>query len=292
MTDNDAVRIELTGKNVLVTGGSMGIGYAAAEACLAAGADVVISSRTDTTLREAREKLQSAYPDRTVAAVAGDASVEADVERLFSTCAHRGELHGVVHAAGIYGPIGKITQVEPAEWLDAVRANLFGSFLVARAACNAMRETGGGRIVLLSGGGASSPLPNYTAYACAKVATVRLVESVAQEMAEYGIEINALAPGFVATRLHEQTLRAGRERSDALYDSTVERLRSGAVPASIAGRASAFLVSDGASGITGKFVAAPYDGWSAWPNHLEELRGKDLFTLRRIVPTDRGLSWQ
>ena len=172
----------------------MGIGYAAAEACLAAGADVVISARTETVLREAQKTLQDAHPDRRVANVPADASVEGDVDRLFAECAVAGRLHGVVHAAGIYGPIGKVTDVEPAQWLDALRINLFGSFLVARAACKVMRE-GGGRIVMLSGGGAATPLPNYTSYACAKVATVRLVESAAQEMAEYGIEINALAPG-------------------------------------------------------------------------------------------------
>jgi len=292
LTENDGVRIDLTGKNVLVTGGSMGIGYAAADACLAAGADAVISARTETTLREAHARLQARYPHRRVAAVTADAGVESDVERLFSECARNGALHGVVHAAGIYGPIGKITDVAPSQWLDAVRINLFGSFLVARAACNAMRESGGGRIVMLSGGGAATPLPNYTAYACAKIGVVRMVESVAQEMAEYGIEINALAPGFVATRLHEETLKAGRERSDAVYDSTVQRLQRGAIPASVAGRASAFLLGDAARGITGKFVAAPYDGWSEWPKHLEELDGGDLFTLRRILPIDRGLNWQ
>ncbi len=291
MTGNDGIRIDLAGKNVLVTGGSMGIGYAAAQACLAAGADVVISARTGAALSEAREALRDAHPDRRVACVRTDASVEADVDRLFAECATRGPLHGVVHAAGIYGPIGKITDVEPAQWLDAIRINLFGSFLVARAACSAMRADGG-RIVMLSGGGAAAALPNYTSYACAKVATVRMVESVAREMAEYGIEINALAPGFVATRLHEQTLKAGRERSQALYDSTVERLQTGAIPASVAGRAAAFLVSDAARGISGKFVAAPYDGWSQWPAHLAELADSDLFTLRRILPSERGLDWQ
>ena len=69
-------------------------------------------------------------------------------------------------------------------------------------------------------------------------------------------------------------------------------LAGGAIPASVAGRASAFLLGDAARGITGKFVAAPYDGWSEWPKHLEELDGGDLFTLRRILPIDRGLNWQ
>ena len=58
------------------------------------------------------------------------------------------------------------------------------------------------------------------------------------------------------------------------------------------GMSRAFLLSELAAGITGRFVAAPYDGWEHWPEHLEQIGGSDLFTLRRIVPKDRGMDWQ
>jgi 3-oxoacyl-[acyl-carrier protein] reductase len=204
-----------------------------------------------------------------------------------------GGLHGVVHAAGIYGPIGPVTQVDPDAWLEAVRVNLFGTFLVLRAACRRMIEGGsGGSIVLLSGGGAASPFPNYTAYACGKVGVVRLTETASLEVASHGIRVNCVAPGFVATRLHEQTLAAGEALAGEFAAKTKAELAKGGVPASVAARTAAFLLSSRADGITGRFVAAPYDRWEQWPGHLEQIAGSDLFTLRRIVPRDRGMDWQ
>jgi NAD(P)-dependent dehydrogenase (short-subunit alcohol dehydrogenase family) len=143
-----------------------------------------------------------------------------------------------------------------------------------------MRERGG-RIALFAGGGASTPYPNFTAYACSKVAVVRFAESVAQEMRPFGIEINALAPGLVATRMIEQTRNAGYGSPDAPV-----------VEPDVAARAAAFLLSDAASGITGKFVAPNYDDYARWPEHIAELQSSDAFTLRRILPGDRGMQWQ
>ncbi len=145
---------------------------------------------------------------------------------------------------------------------------------------------------MFSGGGASGPFPNYSAYACSKVAVVRLTETIAQELAPE-IEVNCLAPGFVLTRIHRQTLEAGSRAGQEFFEKTKTLLEEGGgVPATVAAEACAFLVSDAAKGITGKFVAAAYDDYRAWPLHLEELRDSDLFTLRRTLPRDRGLDWQ
>jgi 3-oxoacyl-[acyl-carrier protein] reductase len=151
---------------------------------------------------------------------------------------------------------------------------------------------GGGRIVLFAGGGAAAPFPNYTAYACGKAGLVRLTETVALELAPARIQVNCIAPGFVVTRLHEQTLAAGERAGKDFLEMTRQQIEKGGVSASVGAEAAVFLVSDAAEGITGKFVAAPYDGYGEWPGHLEELSGSDLFTLRRIVPRDRGMDWQ
>jgi len=215
------------------------------------------------------------------------------VEALFEAAqAAHGAVHGLIHCAAVLGPIGPLADADPGEWLDALHINLFGSFLVMREAVRRMRERGGGRLVLFSGGGAGYGFPNYSSYAAAKVAVVRLVETLAREVGAQGIEVNALAPGFVATRIHAQTLEAG-ERAGAEYlRSTREQLAAGGVPPGVGANAAVFLVSDAARGITGKFVAAPYDDLAQWLEHLDTLRSTDVFTLRRIVPRDRGEAWQ
>ncbi len=287
--------IALHGKSILVTGGSMGIGLECARSCLAAGARVMIAARGTTELAAAERDLaaRSACDEtrETVATASADVGDSEAVSALFAAFEERfGRCDGVIHAAGVYGPIGTITDVAPAAWWDAVRINLFGSFLVARAAAERMRAAGGGRIVLFSGGGAASPFPNYTAYATSKAGVARFAETIAQELAPQ-IEVNCLAPGFVATRLHRQTLEAA-ELAGSFLDKTRKELARGGVPASVGAEAAAFLVSDAAKGITGKFVAAPYDGYRDWPQHLDELRDGDIFTLRRIVPRERGMDWQ
>jgi len=193
----------------------------------------------------------------------------------------------------VLGPIGPVVSVDPEAWWDAVRVNLFGTLLVARAACQRMISSRTrGSLVLMSGGGAASPFPRFTAYACAKVGVVRFTESLALEVLEHGIRVNCVAPGLVATRLHEQTLAAGAAAAGSYLETTTAKLKNGAVPASVAARTAAFLLSPQSQGITGRFVAAPHDGWQAWPERMEQIRDSDLFTLRRIVPRDRGMDWQ
>jgi len=270
----------------------MGIGLACAEACLEARAKVLICARTEGPLTQALDSLKKKGFSGIEAKIA-DIACEAQIDDVLRTAIiNFGGLDGVIHCAGIYGPIGAATEVDPSLWFDAIRVNLFGTFLVARQSCQFLKANGGGRIVLFSGGGAASPFPNYTAYACGKVAVVRFAETLAQEMQPFNIEVNCVAPGFVITRLHEETLAAGERAGKAFLENTQRQIESGGVPASVGARAAAFLLSDAAKGITGKFIAAPYDGWTDWPKHIEELRETDIFTLRRIVPKDRRMDWQ
>jgi 3-oxoacyl-[acyl-carrier protein] reductase len=281
---------ELTGHTVLVTGGSMGIGLACARELVTRGAKVFIAAREPRAVESALQVLREAGDTR-VDGASGDVSDPDAVERLIEGATKLGTLSGVVNAAGVYGPIGPSTLVDPTAWWETIRINLFGTFLVTRAACRAM--TRGGSIVLFAGGGAGSPFPNYTAYASSKVAVVRFAESVAMEVASAGIRVNAIAPGFVATRLHDQTLLAGEALAGEFAIKTKAMLEGdAAVSPGIAAAAVAFLISENAKAITGRFIAAPYDDWAHWSDHVEELHESDLFTLRRIVPRDRGLSWQ
>lgn len=273
--------VDLSGKNVLVTGGSLGIGFAVAQECLRAGARVVIAARDGSAVRKAVDELGQASGSQSIEGIAADVTDAAQIDAALDLLASRfGPVTSLVHAAAVQGPIGEITSVDPAEWLDTLRIDLFGSFLTVRQTCERLKQTGGGRIVLLSGGGAAAPLPDLTAYACSKTGVVRLAETAAIELAPYNIEVNALAPGLVATRMLEQTRAAGRAP------------KGEPVPAKLGAEAAAFLISDRARGITGKLVAARYDDWRSWPRRLGEIKDSDAFTLRRIVPRDRGMDWQ
>lgn len=265
-----------------------------AQHVLAAGGRVVICARNAANLEATRESLaRRARSPADVAAVPADVTAQADLDRVLDTATAYGGRLGMVHAAATLAAIGAVVEVDPAAWLDTLRINLFGAFLAARAACRRMIARGdGGSIVLFSGGGATSPFPNYTAYGCGKAGVVRLAETLAQEVAPHGIRVNCVAPGFVATGIHQATLHAGEAAGAAYLERTRHELREGGVAPDVAARAVVFLLSERSAAVNGRLLAAVHDDWEDWPTHQAELDGSDLFTLRRIVPRDRGMTWQ
>ena len=131
--------------------------------------------------------------------------------------------------AGINGPIGSTDEVDWDEWERTIRVNLFGSVLCCRAILPHFRANGYGKIIQLSGGGATSPRPRLSAYAASKAAVVRFAETLAEELRDTGIDVNAIAPGALNTRLLDEVLEAGPERvGDAFYERALEQ-RSGGV---------------------------------------------------------------
>jgi NAD(P)-dependent dehydrogenase (short-subunit alcohol dehydrogenase family) len=284
----------LAGRAAIVTGGSHGLGLEIARAYVAAGARVLVCARDPAALDRARTELESLAPDPTaVATAAVDVSEPSAVEGLVSDALGRfSQIHVLVNNAGVYGPKGLTEDVAWNEWEHAVRVNLFGSVLCSRAVVPHFRANGYGKIVQLSGGGATSPLPRLSAYAASKAAVVRFAETLAEELRGTGIDVNAVAPGALNTRLLDEVLEAGPERvGDSFYERALEQRSSGGTPLDLAARLAVFLASGESDGITGKLISAPWDPWAELPSHADELRSTDVYTLRRIVPADRGLSW-
>jgi NAD(P)-dependent dehydrogenase (short-subunit alcohol dehydrogenase family) len=190
-----------------------------------------------------------------------------------------GRLHGLVCAAGVLGPIGALDEVDPKAVATTIQINLLGTVLALHHALPLLRASGG-RAVTFSGGGATSPLPRYDAYAVSKAGVARLTENVA---ASAGVEVNCVAPGFVATRMHEGTLAAGREAAGAGYfEQTRVRLSEGGFPASEAAALVRFLLSDAASGISGRLLSAQWDPWREEALRAGLRADPALATLRRI----------
>jgi NAD(P)-dependent dehydrogenase (short-subunit alcohol dehydrogenase family) len=283
----------LDGRAAIVTGGSHGLGLEIARAYLAAGARVLVCARDATALGRARTELESAADPASIETVAADVSEPGHVEALVAQALDRfSRVDVLVNNAGVYGPKGQIEDVVWDEWEHAIRVNLLGSVLCCRAVLPHFRANGYGKIVQLSGGGATSPLPRLSAYAASKAAVVRFAETLAEELRGTGIDVNAIAPGALNTRLLDEVLEAGPERvGDAFYERALEQQAVGGTPLELPARLALFLASAESDGITGKLISAPWDPWEAFPSHAEDLRGTDVYTLRRIVPADRGLSW-
>ena len=142
-----------------------------------------------------------------------------------------GSLHALVLNAGIYGPMGPTESVSLAEWRRALDINLFGVLLPSRAVIPHFKQAGRGKIIVLSGGGATNPLPNISAYAASKAAVVRLMETLAEELKAFHVDVNAIAPGALATRLVDEVLAAGPEKvGAAFFEKNKTWKEKGAVP--------------------------------------------------------------
>ena len=286
--------MKLQGKKILITGASQGLGLAVAERCLAEGADVAVCART----REAIERVgatlrgRASKGQRVLAAVADVANAD-EIEALVARVDRELEgLDGLVNNAGVYGPKGLTEEVDWAEWAKAVEINLFGTVLPCRAVLPGFRKRGRGRIVNLSGGGATAPLPRFSAYAASKAAVVRFTETLAEELRGTPILVNAVAPGALNTRLLEEAIAAGPDKvGQSFYERALRQKADGGAPLEKGAALCAFLLSSESDGIQGRLLSAVWDPWADLPARLTELAESDIYTLRRIVPKDRGRNW-
>jgi NAD(P)-dependent dehydrogenase (short-subunit alcohol dehydrogenase family) len=274
----------MTMPHAIVVGASRGLGEAVGRDLAGRGWQVTLGARSILQLQDIADELCAGGMQ--VQACAVDVRNADSVRDFFrQSCTKFGRPLGLVHAAARYGPFGAVLSVNEDDWTDAIETNLYGTFLVLREAGRQMRETGHGRIVVLSGGGATAPLPTLSAYAASKAAVVRLVETFALEMEDSGIRVNALAPGLLQTQMLDELLAAGPEVVDpALYKRMLAAKESGEDSSMIAVEAIRFLLSSDVDGMTGRLIAAKWDSWHDWIADPTPLSDRDAFTLRRQIP--------
>jgi NAD(P)-dependent dehydrogenase (short-subunit alcohol dehydrogenase family) len=163
---------------------------------------------------------------------------------------------------------------------------------MCRALLPHFKERRYGKIIQLSGGGATNPLPRLSAYAASKAAVVRFAETLAEEVRQAGIDVNCIAPGALNTRLLDEVLAAGPEKvGQAFYERSLKQKAEGGAPLEKGADLAVFLGAAASDGITGKLLSAVWDPWLELPARLDDLQRTDVYTLRRIVPKDRGLEW-
>lgn len=284
----------LAGKTAVITGANQGLGKACAEAYLRAGANLVLCARNENLLDETCRDLQKlAGAEQRLDWLATDVSKVDQVEALTDFAFSKNErIDILVNNAGIYGPKGLLEDVDWQEWTNTVEINLYGPVLMARAFLPHFKANQAGKIINISGGGATAPLPRLSAYAATKAAVVRLTETLAVETLGCGIDVNAIAPGALNTKMLDEILEAGPDRvGKEFFERALKQKEEGGAPPAKAADLCVYLGSDESDGITGKLVSAVWDPWQDLTQHLNELKTSDIYTLRRIVPKDRGGDW-
>ena len=285
---------ELDGRAALITGASQGLGREIATAYVRAGASVVICARDEAMLDTVRAELQPlAGPAQKVIARRCDVSKPDEVDALVTaSLAALPHLDILVNSAGVYGPKGLVEDNDWLEWVRAIEIDLFGAVLLCRAIVPHLKRHGRGKIIQLSGGGATTPMPRLTAYATAKAAVVRFAESIALELAPHHIDVNCIAPGALNTRMLDEILAAGPAVvGEDFYQRSLKQKESGGAGLERGAALAVYLASPASDGITGRLISAVWDPWADLQTHLNDLTTSDIYTLRRITPGDRGKDW-
>jgi gluconate 5-dehydrogenase len=185
--------------SALIVGGGTGIGLAAAYRFAARAVPVGLSGRRAHVLAAAREDVLQRYPGATVEVVAADSAVESEAHAMVADLAERlGPPSVLVAGAGIYESCDFLALTEQA-WRHTMATTLDSTVFPAVAAARLMAERGGGRIVLLASTNSFVSEPSSTAYSAAKAAASSLARSLAVDLAPSGIQVNAVAPGWIHT---------------------------------------------------------------------------------------------
>lgn len=200
-------------------------------------------------------------------------------------------LDTLINNAAIHGPVGPLLKNDLILWQKAIQVNLMSPVTLCHGLTNFIADSGGGSIINISGGGATSPRANFSAYSSTKAALVRFSETLAQEVWPY-VRVNCIAPGAMKTRLLEEVIASGKIIAGVNEFNVAEKVfaQDGTSMDRVAELA-LFLASDFSRDITGKLVSALWDKWEEWPKHIEELQASDIYTLRRITCRDRGMEW-
>jgi NAD(P)-dependent dehydrogenase (short-subunit alcohol dehydrogenase family) len=265
------------GKTILVTGAGRGIGKRLAIAFAGLGARIGLMARTRGELDLARLEIEhnggSAIVLRTDIRDAEQVNAMVDRARV-----HFGPVSGLIHAAGVTGPIGPLLDAPAEQWRETLDTMLTGVFNATRAVLPEMISRREGKIIVLTGNGAGHARPNFSAYASAQAGIVRLVETLAAEVEQANVQVNAMFPGKSYTAMVDEILRAGEVAGEnELAEAETLRQTGGESPEKQIDLA-AFLASVRSNHINGRLLSV-HDDWRKLEKHAPSA---DLFTLRRV----------
>lgn len=285
----------LAGKNALITGASRGFGALLSREFWKCGANLCLAARSLDALMELKDSLLGApaTPSQKLEVISVDLADSGDVDNLARQALNSlSQIDILVNNAAIQGPIGPVWEVDVSDWEKTIRVDFLSPVQLTRALIPQMIENGGGKVIFLSGGGSTGPRPNFSAYGAAKTALVRFCETLAHEAEAHGIDVNCVAPGQMKTKMTDEVLEAGSGaagESEFGAATKISGFEDICDPRAL--RLCNFLASSESDGISGRLISAIWDKWECLSLHTEELKASDAFTLRRILPEERGLNW-
>ncbi|MGO8865767.1 MAG: SDR family oxidoreductase [Alphaproteobacteria bacterium] len=285
----------LVGRLGLITGAYGTLGAEIARRLRRDGADLLLVGRSPERLAELAKRLAAEHGCHgRLDLLAVDLAAADAAERVAAAVARLGHLDVLVNNAAIQGPIGPLWENDWQAWQETIRIDLLAPVALCRALVGFLGRDKRGKIINISGGGASGPRANFSAYGVAKTGLVRFTETFAEEVRARNIDVNAVAPGALGSAMTDAILAAGPELCGEEEIAAARKAKAGEAQANVEKAAAlcAWLASAKSDGISGRLLAALWDPWATLDLKATELAGSDIYTLRRILPKDRGKDWE
>jgi NAD(P)-dependent dehydrogenase (short-subunit alcohol dehydrogenase family) len=264
----------------IVTGGGRGVGRAAAQALARRGAAVAVTARTGAELDAAARAVEAAG-GRALAVPADTVDDAAVAETVRVVEARLGPVGTLVCAAGVNEPVGPLWETDQQVWWRTVTVNLRGPVLWAHAVLPGMVERRGGVIVNVASDVGLRPMAHFSAYAVSKTALIRLTECVALEAAPHGVEVYAVHPGMMLSRMNEHLCTD--PTVERFYPGMVEAFRAGKIAFDTperAGEVIEVLAAGEARGLSGRYIDVKRDDLAGLRAQAEALRRAERRLLR------------
>ena len=275
----------------LITGASRGLGFHLAKRFWDDGWSLILVGRDKGKILNSCSFFEN-RPLQKIEILSCDLSNAHQLNKLVDIIRSSYEyLDVLINNAAIQGPIGPITDSMMSDWSTTIQVNLLSPVTLCKGLIPLLSKRINAAIINLSGGGATGPRPNFSAYASSKVALVRFSETLANELSLTNIRVNCIAPGPLKTQMLEEILLSEELSGSYEFDKAKKVFKEGGASLDSVADLALFLASERSIGINGKLISAVWDRWEAWPNYIKELNQTDAYTLRRVNGKDRGLNW-
>lgn len=288
------LKLPFKNKNIIITGASEGLGFELAKKFVENYANLIICSSNKKRIKSAFLKLikikktnQNIYFCKT------NLSNEKEIYKFIKFINKKfTKIDCIINNAAILGPMGNLEDVNWKKFKKTFQINFFSSALIIKLLLPKFKKQKVGKIIQLAGGGSSSPSIKRNPYAASKSAITRLVENVSEELKilKINVQINSVSPGVMKTKMFQRIIRESnkilgnkmnkelrvKNKKKTDYDKIIELIF--------------FLSSRFSNKITGKNISADWDNWKNWSKDLKKIRNSNLYTIRRIVGSDRNFT--
>jgi len=284
--------LKFKNKNILISGATGGFGSALAFKYFQEGGNLLLIGRNINKLNSLKNKLiKDKIANQFILTIKLDLSNIDIIKKVINKELNNiNKIDVLINCAAIQGPIGKSWENNFKEWQKTFNTNFYGTMILTNSILPFMLKLKTGNIINISGGGSTSSRPDFSSYAISKTAIVRYTEILADELSNTKIKVNSVAPGIMATKMIKNVLKHKKNITNLKEFNSVQKVLADGDNMNKAVDLCIFLSSNESNRINGKLISATWDPWHLLNSDNNKISESDIYTLRRILPEDRGLN--